>query len=260
VITICVCMKEVPPAVVPKRLDPDTGRLVRGRSGHLNPPDTYALEEALRLRDAHGDCQVVTITMASEHAVDSLRHGVAMGADRAVLATDEALAGSDLVATSRVLAAVLKREAPQLTLFGWEGTEANGAMLWAAVAERLELPVVSRVWELTVGEEAVRATRQMEYGFDVVTAPLPCIVALSGVTNAPRYPSLKNVIASKRKPVDIVTVSDLGLPADSVGAAGSRTTVLGTAAPPPRRAAAVIPEGPDAASQLLAYLSEREAI
>jgi electron transfer flavoprotein beta subunit len=257
---ICVCIKEVPPGVVPKRLDPDTGFLLRGDSGHLNPPDTHALEEALRIRDAHGDCEVVTVTMAPAHATNSLRHGLAMGADRAVLVADDTLRGSDLVATSKVLAAVLEREAPRLTLFGWEGTEANGAMLWAAVGERLGLPVVSRVWELAVEDDAVRAKRQMEYGFDVVAAPLPCVVALSGVTNAPRYPTLKGVVASKRQSVDALTVADLGLAPDSVGRTGSRTTVLRIAPPPARDTAHVLEDGEDAPARLLEYLIEGDVI
>jgi electron transfer flavoprotein beta subunit len=256
---ICVCVKEVPPATVPKRLDPETRFLLRTGRGHLNTPDSHALEEALSLKDSLGDreSEVVTVTMAPEHAADPLRHGLAMGADRAVLIADDALVGSDLVATSRVLSSVLQREAPDLVLFGWEGTDANGAMLWSAVAERLHLPVVSRVWELTVAESRVRATRQMEYGFDVVEAPMPCVVALAGVTNAPRHPSLKSVIASKRTPVEVLSVAELDLSRAAIGAAGSRTTVLDLAPPPSRATAEVIADDENAADRLLDYLSER---
>jgi electron transfer flavoprotein beta subunit len=256
---VCVCVKEVPPASVSLRLDPDSDRLVRGK-GHINGPDHHALEEALRVRDEAGGGEVVAISMSPEHAVDSLRHGVAMGVDRAVLVTDPELAGSDLVVTSRVLARVLERESPDLTLFGWEGTDANGAMLWAAIAEHLDLPVLSRVWELKVQPGVVRARRQMEYGFDVAEAPMPCVVAISGAINAPRYPSLKGMVASKKKAVERLSVSDLGLDADAVGETGSRTRVLGVGRPPVRTPGVLIEDEEHAAEQLLEFLTGKGVI
>jgi electron transfer flavoprotein beta subunit len=256
---VCVCVKEVPPASVSLRLDPDSGRLVRGK-GHINQPDHYALEEALRIRDEAGGGEVVAVSMAPEHAVDSLRHGVAMGVDRAVLVTDPALAGSDLVATSKALAQAIGREGADLVLFGWEGTDGNGAMLWAAVAERLGLPVLSRVWELKIEPGVARGRRQMEYGFDVAEAPLPCVVALSGAINAPRYPSLKGMVASKKKPVERLSVADLGLEAGAVGEPGSRTRVLSVARPPARTAGVLIEDEEHAAEQLMEYLTSKGVI
>lgn len=252
---ICVCIKEVPPVSVTLRIDPASGRLVRGK-GHLNPPDQHAIEEALKLRDANGG-EVVAISMSPEHAADSVRHGVAMGVDRAVMVTDPALAGSDMLATSRVLARVIDRESADLVLFGWEGTDANGAMLWAAVAERVGMPVLSRVWELSVDDGAARARRQMEYGFDVAEAPLPAVVAISGAINAPRYPSLKNVVASKKKPIEKLTVAELGLDPAEVGSAGARTRVLSIGRPPAREPGMVIEDQGDAAAQLMRYLTEK---
>jgi electron transfer flavoprotein beta subunit len=253
---ICVCVKEVPPSSVALRLDPQSGRLVRSK-GRINGPDDHAIEQALQLRDRAGAGEVVVLSMGPAHAVDALRHGVAMGADRAVLVSDDALAGSDLLVTSRVLAAALERERPDLVLFGWEGTDSNGAMLWAAVGERLGLPVLSRVWELSVHDGGVRARRQMEYGFDVAEAPLPVAVALSGAINAPRYPSLKGVVASKRAPVETLTASDLGLEADAVGERGSRTRVLGVGRPPRRAPGLLIEDEADAAERLVEYLAAR---
>jgi electron transfer flavoprotein beta subunit len=253
---ICVCLKEVPPSLVALRLDPDTGRLVRGK-GRLNTPDTHALEEALRLRDAVEGTEVVTLTMAPEHATESVRHGLAVGVDRAVLVSDPALAGSDLLVTSRVLAAALEREQPDLVLCGWEGTDGNGAMLWAAVAERLGLPSISRAWELTVAADRVRARRQMEYGFDVAEAPLPCLVAISGAINAPRYPSLKGVVASKRKEVQTLTGAELGLDDGELGERGSGTRVLGVGRPPARTPGVLIEDDEQAPERLVELLAER---
>lgn len=256
---ICVCIKEVPPSVVPRKLD-DDGRLARGTNGQLNQPDVHALEEALRLRDTFGAGEVVVITMSVLHATDPLRHALAMGADRAVLVNDDAIAGSDVVATARVLGAALEREAPDLVMFGWEATDSNGAMLWAAVGERLGMPVLSRAWELSVADGVATAKRQMEYGFDVVAAHLPAVVALSGVTNAPRHPPLKAVIASKRKEIEVASLADLGVPAEFVGKTGSLTSTLELAPPPARNRAHVIDDTEDAPQQLLRFLEQRRAI
>ncbi|MEA2319468.1 MAG: electron transfer flavoprotein beta subunit [Solirubrobacteraceae bacterium] len=256
---LCVCIKEVPPSSVSPRLDPQSGRLERA-TGHLNGPDEYAIEEALKVRDEAGGGEVVVLSMAPARGEETLRRGLAMGADRAVLVSDPSLAGSDLLGTSRVLAAALEREQPDLVLFGWEGTDANGAMLWAAVAERLGLPVLSRVWQLTVADGSASARRQMEYGFDVAETPLPAVVAISGAINAPRYPSLKGVVASKKKPVATLSVDDLGIDAGLVGDAGARTRVLEVGRPAARTPGILIEDEAHAAERLLEYLGNKGVI
>jgi electron transfer flavoprotein beta subunit len=256
---LCVCIKEVPPSSVSPKLDATSGRLDR-TTGHLNAPDEYAIEEALRLRDEAGDGEVVVLSMAPARGEETLRRGLAMGADRAVLVTDPGLAGTDLLGTSRVLAAALGQEQPDLVLFGWEGTDANGAMLWAAVAERLGLPVLSRVWQLTVADGSASARRQMEYGFDVAETPLPAVVAISGAINAPRYPSLKGVVASKKKPVATLSVDDLGIDAGLVGDAGARTRVLEVSRPAARTPGILIEDEAHAAERLLEYLGNKGVI
>ena len=136
---IAVCVKQVPEAGS-RRIDPATKRLDRSVEGALNHFDGNAVEEALRLKDATSESEVVLVSMGPEQAADALRKALAMGADRAVLVSDEAAAGSDLVATSRVLAAALEREQPDLVLFGQQADDSDGAVLWAAVAERLRRP------------------------------------------------------------------------------------------------------------------------
>ena len=143
-----------------------------------------------------------------------------MGADRAVLVTDEAAAGSDLVATSRALAAALEREGADLVLFGQQSSDSDGAVLWAAVADRLRRPVISQVAELTVGDGKVRGKRQTEFGYDVIEAPLPAVVAVSDAINEPRYPSLKGIMGAKKKPQETLSGADLGLDAGALGEAG----------------------------------------
>jgi electron transfer flavoprotein beta subunit len=257
VIKIGVCVKGISLPPQARRLEPQTGRLDPAVRGELNEPDVYTVQAALDLKDSAEGGTVDLVTMGPGSAVDALRRGLAMGADHATLVADDALRGSDLLATSQVLAAVLRIRAPDLTLFGWEASDSNGGMLWASVAENLGLPVVSRVWQLELSGPAVRATRQMEYGFDVVEASMPCVVALAGTTSALRHPSLRDIIASKQKKIEVLALSALGIPTDAVGLSGSRTTVLAVSRPAARPSATVLQDDDQAADRLVTYLIER---
>ena len=254
---IAVCVKQVPEGT--KRLDAGTKRLDRSGEGALNPFDANAVEEALRVKERTGDGEVVVVTMGPSAAADAIRKALAMGADRSVHVSDEQAAGSDLVATSRVLAATLAREEPELILFGQQSSDSDGAVLWAAVAERLERPVISQVAELTVEDGTVRGKRQTEYGYDVIEASLPAVIAVSDAVNEPRYPSLKGIMGAKKKQQDQLSLSDLGVEAGQVGEAGSATTVLALSEPPPRGEARRI-EGDGAAPEIVAFLEEKRVL
>ena len=256
---IAVCVKQVPDATVHKRLDPATNRLDRSGEGALNPTDVNAVEEALRIKESAGG-EVVLVSLGPEKAMDSLRKGLAMGADRAVLVSDGAAAGSDLVGTSRVLAAALAREAPDLVLFGQQSSDADGAVLWAAVSDRLRLPMVSQVAELTVEGGTLTGKRQTEFGYDVISAPLPAVVAVSDAINEPRYPSLKGIMGAKSKPQDVVALGDLGVDSAEVGEAGSRTTVRSVAPPPGKSDQVRIDDDGSAAEKIVEYLAARRLI
>jgi electron transfer flavoprotein beta subunit len=253
---IAVCVKQVPEGAH-KRLDPSTKRLDRSGEGALNPFDANAVEEALRLKDAGGDGEVVVVSMGPEKAADALRKALAMGADRAVLVSDEGAAGSDLVATSRVLAAALEREEADLVLFGQYAADSEGAVLWAAVAERLRRPMVSQVAELKVEGDSLTGRRQTEFGYDVIRAPLPAVVAVSDAINEPRYPSLKGIMGAKKKATDVLTLGDLGVEA---GEGASRTTVLALNDPPPRGDARKIEDDGNAAQAIVEYLAEKRLL
>src|ERR1019366_2765476 len=174
---IAVCVKEVPDSGPLRRIDPDTKRIDRSGDRSLNAFDLNAIEEALRLNEAGGGGEVVLVCLGPNRALESLRKGLAMGADRAVLISDDAAAGSDLVATSYVLAEAIKRESPDLVLFGQQAGDSDGAVLWAAVADRLQLTVISQVSELKVADGTVTAKRQTEFGYDRIQAPLPDVLA-----------------------------------------------------------------------------------
>src|SRR5581483_9644687 len=155
---IAVCVKHVPEGH--GRIDPGSKRLDRSGEGALNRFDANAVEEALRLK-GDGEGEVVVVSMGPERAADSLRKALAMGADRAVLV------------------GALAREEADLVLFGQQASDGDGAVLWAAVAERLRRPVVSQAAELSVADGRVRVKRQTEFGYDVIEAPLPAVVAVS---------------------------------------------------------------------------------
>jgi electron transfer flavoprotein beta subunit len=254
---IAVCVKHVPEGT--SRIDPATKRLERSGEGALNRFDTNAVEEALRLKD-DTDSEVVVVSLGPQKALDSLRKALAMGADRAVLIADDAAGGSDLVATSRLLAAALERENADLVLFGQQASDADGAVLWAAVAERLGRPVVSQAMELSVGEGSVRVKRQTEFGYDTIEAPLPAVVAVSDAINEPRYPSLKGIMGAKKKPQDVLTLADLGVDPAEAGEAGSRTIALALGDPPARGDARKVEDDGNAAQAIVDFLVEKRLV
>src|SRR5437763_9408245 len=254
---IAVCVKHVPEG--PSRIDPSTKRLDRSGEGALNHFDANAVEEALRLK-GDTDTEVVVVSLGPQQALDSLRKALAMGADRAVLVSDDALAGSDLVATSKVLAKALEREGADLVLFGQQASDADGAVLWSAVAERLRRPVVSQAAELTISGETVHVKRQTEFGYDVIETALPAVVAVSDAINEPRYPSLKGIMGAKKKPSDTLSLADLGLDAGEVGEAGSKTEVLALGSPPARGDSKKIEDDGSAAQAIVDFLAEKRLV
>src|SRR5207237_1890874 len=168
-----------------------------------------AVEEALGLRDAGGEGEIVLVSMGPAKAQDALRKALAMGADRAVLVSDDAAGGADLVATSSVLAKALERESADLVLFGQQAGDSDGAVLPGAVADRLRLPVVSQAAEVTHADGKLTVKRQTEFGYDVIETPLPAVIAVSDAINEPRYPSLKGIMGAKSKPQETVSLAEL---------------------------------------------------
>ena len=254
---IAVCVKHVPEGQ--SRLDPSSKRLDRSGEGALNHFDANAVEEALRLK-GDSDTEVVVVSLGPAKAADSLRKALAMGADRAVLVSDDAAAGSDLVATSKVLAKALERENADIVLFGQQASDGDGAVLWAAVAERLRRPVASQVAELTLQDGSLRLKRQTEFGYDVIEAPLPAVVAVSDAINEPRYPSLKGIMGAKKKPFETLSLGDVGVDAGDAGEAGSKTEVLALGEPPSRGDARKIEDDGSAAQQIVDFLAEKRLV
>lgn len=252
---IAVCVKAVPDAAAGRRIDPATNRIDRSVELAISDFDTYAVEEALRLKEAvGGDSEVVVISMGPEKAMDALRKALAMGADRAVLITDSALEGADLLGTARALAGAIEKESADLVLFGQQSADGGGACLWSAVAERLRQPVISQVSELTNEGESVTGKRQTEFGYDTIRAPLPAVIAVSDAINTPRYPSLKGIMGAKKKPQDTLSAADVG------GAVAAGTTVTALGPPPARGEARKIEDDGSAADQIFEFLAEKRLV
>lgn len=258
---IAVCVKEVPDTTAEKRIDPSTFRLVRDEGDRmLNEFDKYAIEEALRLREAGTADEVILVSMGPEKAVESLRQGLAMGADRLVLVSDEAAAGADYLGTAKVLAKAIEETGAELVLLGSDATDARGGVLAATLGE-----VTGRAWvtsanSLSVSGSSITVERQSDDGVDTVEAPLPAVVSVTKAINEPRYPSLKGIMGAKKKPQDVKSLADVGVAASDTGAAGAKTKVVGIETPPPRAAGVRVKDEGDGAQKILDFLVEQKIL
>ena len=258
---IAVCVKEVPDTTAEKRIDPATFRLDRSSGDRmLNEFDKYAVEEAIRIKESGSAEEVILVSMGPERAVESLRQGLAMGADRLLLVTDEALAGSDYVGTARALAKALEASAADLVLMGQESTDARGGVMAPAVGEVLARPWLTGANKLSVAGGSVTAERQTDDGVDSVSVSLPAIVSVTKAINEPRYPSLKGIMGAKKKPQEVMSAGDVGIDAGACGEAGARTKVVGIETPPPRTAGTKIKDDGDGTQRILDFLIEKKLL
>ena len=259
---IAVCVKEVPSSTSHKRLDPGTNRLDRSGDSELNPFDVHALEEALRIREAGQPVdEIVAVCMGPERAQRPLQKALALGADRVVLLTDDALAGSDISGTAYALATVLERQNADLVILGQQAADADCYVMAAAVADHLRRPLVTQVAHLEVNGDTLRAKRQTEHGYDVIEAKLPAVISVSDAINTPRLPSIKAIMGAKKKPTELMSAADAGVDASRVGSAGARSVVASITPPPAKQEGRRIEDsGGDSAAAIVEFLAERGVI
>jgi electron transfer flavoprotein beta subunit len=256
---IVVCVKQVPDTAVERSLQPD-GRLDRQTpDGLINELDEYAIEEGLRIAEAHGG-EVTILTMGPGKAADSVRKALSMGADKAVHLSDEALAGSDALATSQAIAQVLKTTGFDLVICGSESTDARTGVLPAMLAERLGVPQLTLASKVDIDGDSVTIRRMSDEGYMVVTGQLPAVVSVVEKINEPRYPSFKGIMAAKKKPVQTLTLADAGIEPDQVGLGNSATEVGDFASRPPRQAGEIVKDEGDGGGKLAKFLVERKFI
>jgi len=258
-LNIVVCVKQTPLATADKAALPD-GRLDREDSENaINGYDEVAVEEALRVQERHGG-EVTVLTMGPEDATEAIRKALAMGADKAVLISDDALAGSDAWVTTHVLAAAIKQLNPDLVIMGMQSDDAATGVVHHGVAEHAGLPALTHTMQLTIDGATVTTRRRREDGYATLQASLPALVGVIDVINQPRYPSMKGIMAAKRKPVETLSVEDLGLDPTAVGLQGSKTRVINVDEPAVRQAGEVYEDKGDAAQRIIEFLIARKVV
>ena len=256
---IVVCMKQVPDTAVERTLTGE-GTLDRASlDGLINELDEYAIEEGLKIAEAHGG-EVTILSMGPGKAADSIRKALSMGADKAVHVTDDGLAGSDALATSAALAAALRQVGFDLVILGSESTDARTGVVPAMLAERLGVPQLTLASKVDISGSDVTVRRVTDDGYAVVQASLPAVVSVVEKINEPRYPTFKGIMAAKKKPVQTLTLADLSVDASAVGLANAATWVNDFAARPPRQAGQIVKDEGDGGTKAAGFLAERKFI
>ena len=257
---IAVLVKEVPDTWGDRRIDPATKRVVRGKDLVLDEINEKATEAALLVKEANAGSELTVVTMGPKSALDALRKGLAMGADDAIHIVDDGLAGSDAVQTSAALAAALKPRGFDLVIAGNESTDGRTAAVPAMLAERLGVAQLTFLRTLAVNGSQVSGERMTEDGHIDVSAALPALVSVTEQIAEARYPNFKGIMAAKKKPVETVTLADLGIAAGDAGGANSWSVVETVTPRPPREGGSIITDDGTAGAQIADYLASAKLI
>ncbi|HSK27884.1 MAG TPA: electron transfer flavoprotein subunit beta/FixA family protein [Jiangellales bacterium] len=258
---IVVLVKHVPDATADRTFtDSDHTTDRAGVDGLLSELDEYAVEEALTLAEAHGG-EVTALTMGPEQAADAVRKALQMGASAGVHVVDDALHGSDALATSLVLAKALEKIGSHgLVLTGMASTDGGMSVVPAMLAERLGVAHLGFAAEVKVDGSTVRIRRDGDSATETVEASLPAVVAVTDQINEPRYPSFKGIMAAKKKTVQTWTLADLGVEPAQVGLGAAWTAVQSVTARPPRSAGEVVTDEGDGGTKLAEFLAARKFV
>jgi electron transfer flavoprotein beta subunit len=261
-VRIIVLIKQVP-ETTEVQIDPVTGTMRReGVASVMNPFDSYALEEGVRVKEKIGSSIVVALSMGPPQAEATLREAVALGADEGVLLCDRALAGSDTLATGFALAQAAKSIGFDLIICGKQAIDGDTAQVGPGVAAHLDLPQATYVAKIDeISPQRIRARRLIEEGYEVLDVPLPAVITVVKEINVPRLPSLKGKMKAKKAEIRKVTVQALGIDPSRVGLAGSPTQVWKVFTPPkPKGGEKWIGEVPELVEKVYAKLKERQLV
>ncbi len=257
-----VCIKQIPdPNTVVSKLDPNTRRLVRsGVSLVLDPGDESTISAAISLRDTIGNSELTAVSMGPTSTQEAMRRALAMGVDRAILVTDPALAGSDALSTARVLAAVLKKEEPDLVFCSTESTDGYTGMVPGGIAEFLGLPQLTFAREITIEGQKAVIKRVTQTGYQTVESQLPAVITIASGSFEAIYPTMKGIMGAKKKPFTQLSLVDLGLDASEVGEAGARERVMAIGKVEARAAGQVIKDDGSAAQAIADFLQRYQLL
>jgi len=259
---IVVCVKYVPDATGDRKFEGD-GTVDRvGVDGLLSELDEYAVEQALQIKEKLADdTEVTVLTVGPEKAVDAVRKALQMGADKGVHVSDEAIAGSDALGTSLVLAEAVKKLDHDLVMCGMSSTDGAMGVVPAMLSERLGLPGVTFGSSVEIDGGTVKIRRDGDAATVMVEATLPAVLSVTDQTGEARYPSFKGIMAAKKKPVETWSLSDLGVEAEKVGLSAAWTTVESTDERPPRSAGEIVTdEDGSGATALVDFLASKKFI
>lgn len=264
---IAICVKQVPDSWAEKKMV--GGVLDRaGVDAVLNDLDEYAIEEALRIIEPLNEGKeipehtITLISMGPDRATEAIRKGLSMGADNAILISDNALAGSDAIATSKVLAEVIAQGGFDLVFCGTESTDARMSVIPAMLAERLgwaQLTFAGSV-KVDAATSQVEIARMTETGVETMAASFPCVVSVIEKINEPRYPSFKGIMAAKKKVIETKSLAEVGVSSSEVGVTGAWSVVADAQARPPRDKGIKIEDSGDGGSKLADYLVEKRLV
>ena len=239
---IVVLAKHVPDATGERTFAAD-GTVDRASSdGLLSELDEYAVEQALQTADELDDVEVVVMTLGPEDAADAIKRALQMGASAAVHIIDDAVHGSDALATSAILAEAIKKAAPDLVICGMASTDGTMGVVPAMIAERLSWPAATLGATLSVADDQVTIRRDDDVASLTIEASLPAIVSVTDQSGEARYPSMRGILAAKKKPVESWTLADLGIEPTSVGLNSAWSKVLQTSTRPGKEPGRVVEE------------------
>ena len=256
---VVVCVKQIPDPAEPGKLEADN---TLDRSGKLilDESDSYGVEMALQLADASGGGEVTLVSMAPNGETSGLRTALAMGAAKAILVSDDALSGAGALDTAKVLAAAIKRAEPELVLAATESSDGYTGTVPEQVAALLGISSVTFAKNVEIADGKVKVRRQTEAGYDQVEAPLPALVSVTAGVVEPRYPSFKGIMAAKSKPVDQLTLADLGIDAASVGNAGAGQEIVAVEDAPAREAGEIVEDDGEGFQRVIKFLEDLKVI
>jgi electron transfer flavoprotein beta subunit len=251
---IVVLAKYVPDATGERTFAPD-GTVDRASSdGLLSELDEYAVEQALQIAENGDDVEVVVMTLGPDDAADAIKRALQMGASAGIHIVDDAIHGSDALATSALLAEAIRKAAPDLVICGMASTDGSMGVIPAMIAERLSWPAATLGASLTVADGRVTIRRDDDVASLIVEADLPAIVSVTDQSGEARYPSMRGILAAKKKLVETWTIADLGVDAGDVGLEAAWSKVLGTSPRPAKEPGRVVEEE-DATSAFLEFLT-----
>lgn len=256
---IAVLVKQVPDTYSERKLSESDYTLDReSADAVIDEINERAVEAALQIKEA-SEGEVTVVTVGPDRATDAIRKALSMGADKAVHVSDESLHGSDVLATARVLAAAIgKVEGVDLVIAGNEATDGRAGAVPAILSELLGYPQLTHARVVTVDGSSVKVERETDEGIDQLEASLPAVISVSEKINEPRYPSFKGIMAAKKKPVETLSVSDLGV--EEVGLQAAWSTVVEAAPKPPREAGQKVTDEGDGGTKIAEYLVGQKLI